>query len=87
MIFTRMAHTVVLPLPVFVLTSHILILPHSGKRCGETCSACPDHAQGKKVTLVGIYVGITGRKGNTWKSLNLNQRKNAPRVVASKKYG
>jgi len=36
---------------------------------------------------VGMYVGITGRKGNMWKSLNLNQRKYAPHVVASKKYG
>ena|SRR5215467_2978676 len=37
-------------------------------------------------TIVDTKV-ITGRKGNTWESLNLNQRNYAPLVVASRKFG
>ncbi len=58
-----------------------------GNAAGKPALLVLNRAQGKKAPLVGMYVGITGRKGNMWKSLNLNQRKYAPRVVASKKYG
>src|SRR5215469_2113312 len=58
-----------------------------GNTAGKPALPVLNRVQGKKAVLVGMHVGATRRKGNTWKGLNLNQRKSAPRVVASKKYG
>jgi len=82
-----MAHRDVFTLSSWCCFHLSSFFPTVGKAAGNLALPVQTRRQAKKATWLGMHTRTMGRRGNMWKSRNLNQQQYVPPVVASKKSG